>query len=198
MKTQRAERAIDREGLALNRREDMSIRFEQVAGTTALVVDDVYRDPACVRGVVLSLTFQREAGAYPGYFAFVSISSQPMLDPANDLMREHIGHELAFTPFYQDDPSFALVTKRGVELSDGQRRPHRDGFCASAGRLPHRLQRVLGDDPDDRDALQPLRALQLKRLPLTALRRARLRRDARHPPPDAELLLRPRPLMARA
>lgn len=133
MTTRETRRVIEGAGLALNDPDDMDIRFEQVAGTTALVVDNVYRDADYVRGVALSLNFHREAGAYPGYFAFVSISARPMLDLANALMRTHIGHDLRFTPFYQDDLSFAVVTKRGDELVAGQRQPHCDGFCAYAG-----------------------------------------------------------------
>jgi hypothetical protein len=133
MTASKAAQLIESDRLALNAHEDMDLRFEQVAGTTALIIDNVYRDPGYVRALALSLNFHREAGAYPGYFAFVSISSQPMLDLANGLMREHIGHDLAFTPFYQDDLSFAVVTKRGHELKPGQRKPHCDGFCAYAG-----------------------------------------------------------------
>jgi Family of unknown function (DUF6445) len=120
---------IDRDWLAINAREDMSIEFVEVAGRAGVVIDNVYRDPDCVRGLALSLNYHREAGAYPGYFAFVSISSRPLLDLINELLHEAIGHELGFTPFYKDDLAFAVVTKRGDELVPGQRKPHFDDFC---------------------------------------------------------------------
>lgn len=133
MTTPQTKHMIESADLALSDRDDMEIQFEQVAGTTALIIDNIYRNPDHVRGLALSLNFHREAGAYPGFFAFVSISTRAMLDLVNTLMREHIGADLAFTPFYQDDLAFAVVTKRGDELKPGQRQPHCDGFCAYAG-----------------------------------------------------------------
>jgi uncharacterized protein DUF6445 len=86
-----------------------------------------------VRGLALSLAFRREAGAYPGYLAFISISADPILKLVNDLMAGAVRSRITFTPYYRDDFSFAVVTKRGDELTPGQKRPHCDGFCAFAG-----------------------------------------------------------------
>lgn len=133
MTTRDTRYVIDQSSLALRDPDHMDIQLVDVAGTTALVIDGVYRDPDYVRGLALSLNFHREAGAYPGYFTFISISANPLLELASDLLRDAIGCDLAFTPFYQDDLSFAVVTRRGDELKPGQRQPHCDGFCAFAG-----------------------------------------------------------------
>jgi len=133
VKTHEIKRVIEAEGLALNDRDDMEVQYVEVAGTPALVIDNVYRDPDYVRGLALSLAYRREAGAYPGYLAFISISGNPMLELVNALMAEVLGHRVGFTPYYRDDFAFAVITKRGDELTDGQRKPHCDGFCAFAG-----------------------------------------------------------------
>jgi hypothetical protein len=133
MSTREKSRLIDPAYLALNDAADMAVEVVRVADTPALVIDGLYRNPDYVRSVALSLNYHREAGAYPGFFAFISISSRPLLALVNSLMSETIGHELMFTPFYQDDWSFAVVTKRGDELQPNQRRPHSDGFCDYAG-----------------------------------------------------------------
>ncbi|MDQ3908294.1 MAG: DUF6445 family protein [Acidobacteriota bacterium] len=124
---------IELDRLALNERGEIDVSFVGVAGTKALVVDNLYREPDYVRSLALGLNYHRPAGMYPGFFAFVSVSTRPLLDLANDLMRETIGGELAFTPFYQDDIAFAVITRRGSELVPAQRKPHFDDFCDYAG-----------------------------------------------------------------
>ena len=133
MTTPNLSTAVDRECLALNGRDEMTIQFVDVAGTKALIVDNVYKDPDYVRALALSLDYHRRAGAYPGYFAFISMSAGQVLDLANTLMRDVIGDYLTFTDTYQDDLVFAVVTERGSDLTPGQRRPHVDGFCDYAG-----------------------------------------------------------------
>lgn len=133
MTTHNLRTAVDREGLALASEDEMTIQFVDVAGTKALVVDNVYRDPDYVRGLALSLDFHRRAGAYPGYFAFVSISTSPLLDFVNTVMHDVIGDYLTFTNTYQEDLTFATVTTRGSDLTPGQRRPHVDDICDYAG-----------------------------------------------------------------
>lgn len=125
--------AVDRECLALNGRDEMTIQFVEVAGTKGLVIDNIYKDPDYVRALALSLDYHRRAGAYPGYFAFISISAGQVLDLVNTLMRDAIGDYVTFTDTYQDDLVFAAVTERGSALTPGQRRPHVDGFCDYAG-----------------------------------------------------------------
>jgi hypothetical protein len=126
-------RVINADGLALNDRADMDVQHVTVAGTPALVVDNLYRDPEYVRGLALSLAFRREAGAYPGFLAFISISANPLLELVDDVMHKALGHHLQFTPYYRDDFAFAVITKRGDELEPGQKVPHCDGFCGYAG-----------------------------------------------------------------
>jgi hypothetical protein len=133
VKTQEIQRVISAEGLALNDRSDMDVQHVEVAGRPALVIDNVYRDPDYVRGLALSLDYRREAGAYPGYLAFLSISCNPVLELVDDVMSDALGHRLTYTPYYRDDMAFAVITKRGDELTAGQKRPHCDGFCAYAG-----------------------------------------------------------------
>jgi hypothetical protein len=133
MTTRQSRSAIDVDCLALNSQDDMATQFVQVAGTTALVIDNVYKDPDYVRALALSLTYHRRSGAYPGYFAYISISSAPFLDLVNTLMRDVIGDYLTFTSTYRDDLVFAIITNRGSDLSPGQRRPHMDDFCDYAG-----------------------------------------------------------------
>ena len=133
MTTHQSRSVIDGACLELSSREDMTIEFLQVAGTTALVVDNVYKDPDYVRGLALSLSYHRRAGAYPGYFAFMSISAAPFLDLVNTLMRGTVGDYLTFTFPYKDDLVFAIITERGSDLSPTQRRPHTDDFCDYAG-----------------------------------------------------------------
>lgn len=133
MTTQEQKPVIDGGCLSLNSPEDMAAEIVEVAGTTALILDNVYRDPDYVRGLALSLNYHRAAGAYPGYFAFVSISSDPLREIVDSVLEERLGHELTFTPFYQDDLAFAVITKRGDELVPGQRLPHFDDFCDYAG-----------------------------------------------------------------
>jgi hypothetical protein len=133
MTTHQSRSVIDGECLELSSREDMAIEFVQVAGTTALIVDNVYKDPDYVRGLALSLSYHRRAGAYPGYFAFMSVSATPFLDLVNTLMRDVVGDYLTFTFPYKDDLVFAIITERGTDLSPTQRRPHMDDFCDYAG-----------------------------------------------------------------
>jgi hypothetical protein len=133
MTTHQSRSVIDGACLELSGREDMAIEFVQVAGTTALIVDNVYKDPDYVRGLALGLSYHRRAGAYPGYFAFMSISAAPFLDLVNTLMRGVVGDYLTFTFPYKDDLVFAIITERGSDLSPTQRRPHMDGFCDYAG-----------------------------------------------------------------
>ncbi len=129
MTTTNPKLVIDADAMALNGIDAMTVENIEIAGTPALVVDNVYKDPDYVRGLALSLNYARRAGAYPGYFAFVTISASPLLDLLNTLMRDALGDYLAFTPTYQDDLVFAVTTERGEDLSPGQRRPHTDGFC---------------------------------------------------------------------
>lgn len=133
MTTHNLRTAVDRESLALSAEDEMSIQFVDVAGTKALIADNVYKDPDYVRGLALSLDFHRRAGAYPGYFAFISISTSPLLDLANTLLHDEIGDYLTFTSTYQEDLTFAVVTSHGSELTPGQRRPHVDDICDYAG-----------------------------------------------------------------
>ncbi len=66
MTTPNLSTAVDRECLALNGRDEMTIQFVEVAGTKALVIDNIYKDPDYVRALALSLDYHRRAGAYPG------------------------------------------------------------------------------------------------------------------------------------
>ena len=125
--------AVDRESLALSSNDEMAIQFVDVAGTKALIVDNVYRDPDYVRALALSLDYHRRAGAYPGFLGFISISTSPLLDLVNTLMHENMGDYVMFTNFYQEDLTFAVVTAKGSDLTPGQRRPHVDDFCDYAG-----------------------------------------------------------------
>jgi hypothetical protein len=129
MTTPQSRSVIDLDSLAVNGREALTVAHETVAGTTALIVDNVYRDPDYVRGLALSLSYHRRAGSYPGYFAYLSVSASPVLDLINTLMSDIIGAYLTFTFPYKDDLVFAIVTDRAADLSPGQRRPHVDDFC---------------------------------------------------------------------
>jgi hypothetical protein len=124
---------IDARHLSLNDSSEMDIQFEVVAGTKVLIIDNFYRNPEYIRSLALSLDYHRVAGMYPGYLAFVSISTKPLLEFVNKLMVEVIGKDLTFTPYYQDDLAFAVMTKRGCELVPAQRKPHFDDFCDYAG-----------------------------------------------------------------
>jgi hypothetical protein len=124
---------IEKDRAALNAPDEMHVEFKSVGGTKVLVVDNFYSDPDYVRSLALSLNYHRPAGMYPGFFAFVSISTQPLLDFVNPLLRKAAGRELIFTPYYQDDLAFASITKRGAELVAAQRKPHYDDFCDYAG-----------------------------------------------------------------
>lgn len=124
---------IEQDALALNAVDEMEVQFEQVAGTDVLIIDNFYRRPDYLRSLALSLNYHRPAGMYPGYFAFVSVSTQPLLDRINLLLRERHAPELVFTPYYQDDFAFAIITRSGRELVPAQRKPHYDDFCDYAG-----------------------------------------------------------------
>ena len=123
---------IEARDLALNEEGEMDISFETVAGTKVLIIENVYRDPDYVRSLALSLNYHRPAGMYPGYFAFVSISTRPLLELVNRKL-DLLSGQLTFTPYYQDDLAFAVIAKRGSELVAAQRKPHFDDFCDYAG-----------------------------------------------------------------
>ena len=123
---------IDKHELELNDRHDMEIHQFDWAGTPVLVIDRLYRRPDYVRRLALSLDFYRTAGFYPGFFAFVSLSQEPLLNLVNECLFPRLGRELAIHPFYQE-LTFAVVTKHASELVPAQRIPHYDNFCDVAG-----------------------------------------------------------------
>ena len=92
---------IEARYLALNDESEMDISFETVAGTKVLIIENVYRDPEYVRSLALSLNYHRPAGMYPGYFAFVSISTRPLPMKFNRLVV--YDSNLFHTPHFHED-----------------------------------------------------------------------------------------------
>src|SRR4051812_2372643 len=82
---------IDRSSLNLASRCEMGIESIDIAGTSAVIVDNVFANPDAVRGLALSLDFHRDAGLYPGFLGFVSLQPVGLLELLNDLLEMRLG-----------------------------------------------------------------------------------------------------------
>lgn len=125
---------IDREGLALNEREDMDIQFREIAGQKVMIIDRIYKHPDYVRELALSLDFHIPRGQYPGHFALISLVPHELLEFVNEVYTRPMGFRIDHQ-MYCRDMTFAMVDKREEDLSFYQSQPHHDNICDFAGVL---------------------------------------------------------------
>lgn len=107
----------------------------QIAGRWLAVVDGVYQDPDAVRRFALSQHYGPGGGIYPGRFALVPLSTDPLLELINMAIPSPHGRPLVSHPHYQGITAFAMLTASGRDLSPLQQLPHSDGFCKYAAVL---------------------------------------------------------------
>jgi hypothetical protein len=124
---------IDRERLAVNSRDAMSIRFEPVHDTYALIIDDFYADPDYVRSLALELDFYRPIAGYPGRFAMISLAQRDIGRLLHECVAD--GYDVQAVPHRAyPDMTFAMVTVDGPdEVEPIHCQPHFDNFCDFAG-----------------------------------------------------------------
>ena len=107
----------------------------QIAGRWLAVVDGVYQNPDAVRRFALSQHYGSGGGIYPGRFARVPLSIDPLLELINVAIPSPQGRPLVSHPDYHGITAFAMLTASGRDLSPHQQQPHSDGFCEYAAIL---------------------------------------------------------------
>lgn len=112
-------------------------RLEWLAQTIpALLVDNIYRDPARVRNTALGLSYEPGTAHYPGRVARLPPGDAPVIAFLRKVLALVNRHYLPHLPAFQGgrrltairsiDTDFAIMDLHPEELSPQQRRPHID------------------------------------------------------------------------
>jgi hypothetical protein len=125
-------RLIDRSRLTINspaRIRPSLVPLGDDSEPSVLVLDNVYADPGYVRRVALSLDFLAGRNRFPGFEARVSIDPRPLLEVVNHFVDDR----MAFTPLFETQLVFSMISDAVDPRLRRQTAPHTDGDGILAG-----------------------------------------------------------------